>query len=196
MELIELSIKGISYSQIQTGAYALILQESSRNRKLPIIIGGFEAQSIALALEKDIKSPRPLTHDLFVTFAKQFNIELVYVVIYKLQEGVFYSNIVFRKSDDLKEISIDSRTSDAIAIAIRFNAPIYTSKEIIDKAGIDIELEENRNALTDETFQKNSTSKSKKTIQELENEISKALEEENYEKAAKIRDEIENRKLN
>ena len=194
MELIELSIKGISYSQVQTGAYALILQENSRNRKLPIIIGSFEAQSIALALEKDIKSPRPLTHDLFVTFAKEFSVELVYVVIYKLQEGVFYSNIVFRKEGDSKEISIDSRTSDAIAIAIRFNAPIYTSKEIIDKAGIDIELEEPRNTLPNQSSQEKTTSK--KSIKELESEISKALEEENYEKAAKIRDEIESRKLN
>ncbi len=195
MELIQLTIKGISYSQVQTGAYALILQEKERKKKLPIIIGSFEAQSIALALEKDIQSPRPLTHDLFVSFAKEFNIEVSYVVIYKLEDGVFYSNIVFRPVGTNKEIFIDSRTSDAIAIAIRFNALIYTSKEIIDKAGIELELEDMDADSLEDNLKEENVNNYSKSIKELEEEISIALEQENYEKAAKLRDEIERKKL-
>jgi uncharacterized protein len=192
MELIQLIIKGISYSQVQTGAYALILQETKRNKKLPIIIGSLEAQSIAMALEKGIKFARPLTHDLFLSMAKEFNIKVSRVMIYKLQEGVFYSNIVLTQSDSTKETFIDSRTSDAIAIAIRFDAPIFTSNEIMNKAAI--EIEELEEIATQEKLEINSIFYDQ-SIEDLEDQIFLALEEENYEIAALIRDEIEKRKL-
>ena len=134
MSLVKLSIKGISYSQTQNGAYALILNEVDGERKLPIVIGAFEAQSIAIALEKEIKPPRPLTHDLFKNFAERFDIVVKQVIIHKLVDGVFYSSIICER-DKIEEI-IDARTSDAIALALRFNAPIFTYKNILEKAGI------------------------------------------------------------
>ena len=134
MSLVKLTIKGISYSQTQNGAYALILNEVDGERKLPIVIGAFEAQSIAIALEKEIKPPRPLTHDLFKSFADRFDILVKQVIIHKLVDGVFYSSIICER-DKIEEI-IDARTSDAIALALRFNAPIFTYKNILDKAGI------------------------------------------------------------
>ena len=136
MSLVKLTIKGISYSQTQNGAYALILNEVDGIRKLPIVIGAFEAQSIAIALEKEIKPPRPLTHDLFKSFADRFDIVVKQVIIHKLVDGVFYSSIICER-DKIEEI-IDARTSDAIALALRFNAPIFTYKNILDKAGIDL----------------------------------------------------------
>ena len=134
MSLVKLTIKGISYSQTQNGAYALILNEVDGERKLPIVIGAFEAQSIAIALEKEIKPPRPLTHDLFKSFADRFDIVVKQVIIHKLVDGVFYSSIICER-DKIEEI-IDARTSDAIALALRFSAPIFTYKNILDKAGI------------------------------------------------------------
>ena len=134
MSLVRLNIKGISYSQTQSGAYALVLSEVDGERTLPIIIGAFEAQSIAIALEKEIKPPRPLTHDLFKTFSDRFNIKVKQVIIHKLVDGVFYSSLICER-DKIEEI-IDARTSDAIALATRFNAPIFTYENILDKAGI------------------------------------------------------------
>src|SRR4029078_3412460 len=134
MSLIKLTIKGISYSQKQNRDYALILYEVDGDRKLPIVIGAFEAQSIAIALEKEIKPPRPLTHYLFKNFADRFDIVVKQVIIHKLVDGVFYSSIICER-DKIEEI-IDARTSDAIALALRFNAPIFTYKNILDKAGI------------------------------------------------------------
>ena len=134
MSLVKLTIKGISYSQTQNGAYALILNEEDGDRQLPIVIGAFEAQSIAIALEKEITPPRPLTHDLFKTIADKYEIVITQVIIHKLVDGVFYSSIVCER-DALEEV-IDARTSDAIALALRFNAPIFTYKNILDKAGI------------------------------------------------------------
>ncbi|MEL6305152.1 MAG: bifunctional nuclease family protein, partial [Bacteroidota bacterium] len=134
MSLVRLKIKGISYSQTQNGAYALILNEVEGDRKLPIVIGAFEAQSIAIALEKEIKPPRPLTHDLFKNFSDRFQIVVKQVIIHKLVDGVFYSSIICER-DKVEEI-IDARTSDAIALALRFDAPIFTYKNILDKAGI------------------------------------------------------------
>ena len=133
MSLVKLTIKGISYSQTQNGAYALILNEVDGDRKLPIVIGAFEAQSIAIALEKEIKPPRPLTHDLFKNFADRFGIIVKQVIIHKLVDGVFYSSIICER-DKIEEI-IDARTSDAIALALRFSAPIFTYKNILEKAG-------------------------------------------------------------
>ncbi|MBS7333591.1 MAG: bifunctional nuclease family protein [Weeksellaceae bacterium] len=201
--LISLVIKGISYSQTQTGAYALILEEESGFRKLPIIIGSFEAQSIALALEKDITPPRPLTHDLFVSLGEAYKIDVESVYIYKLEDGVFYSNIVFINTDGERS-EIDSRTSDAIALAVRFNAPIFAYDHVVEKAGIhlDIMQEEDENiqrALDDiddeiDLIDDEGTSSdfSDWTKDELEEEMKKAVMNEDYELAARLRDEIEN----
>ena len=132
MKLIELKVNRISYSQSQNGAYALILEEVEGERKLPIVIGGFEAQSIAIALDKNIEPPRPLTHDLFRNFSKTFEIKLNKVIIHKLIDGIFYSSIIFER-DKIEEI-LDARTSDSIALALRFDAPIFTYSKILDKA--------------------------------------------------------------
>ena len=200
MSLVKLAIKGISYSQTQNGAYALILNEVDGERKLPIVIGAFEAQSIAIALEKDIKPPRPLTHDLFKNFADRFDIVVKQVIIHKLVDGVFYSSIICER-DKIEEI-IDARTSDAIALALRFNASIFTYKNILDKAGIylkgnssDAEGFESEGILSEpETFGKeepvSKDSYSNKTVQELYELLNEAVQQEDYEKAAKIRDEI------
>src|SRR5699024_10029514 len=140
MSLVRLRIKGISYSQTQNGAYALLLSEQDGDRQLPIVIGAFEAQSIAIALEKDIKPPRPLTHDLFKNFAEEFSITIKQVIIHKLVDGVFYSSLICER-EKMEEI-IDARTSDAVALALRFNAPIFTYKNILDKAGIQLKTSE------------------------------------------------------
>jgi uncharacterized protein len=205
MSLVKLTIKGISYSQTQNGAYALILNEEEGDRKLPIVIGAFEAQSIAIALEKEIKPPRPLTHDLFKNFADRFDIIVKQVIIHKLVDGVFYSSIICER-DKIEEI-IDARTSDAIALALRFAAPIFTYKNILDKAGIylkgnpqeghshteDVENQVSKpvsfvqeNVLSNESY-------THKTLAELHQLLEGAVQNEDYEKAAKIRDEISRR---
>ncbi|MEO8255146.1 MAG: bifunctional nuclease family protein [Flavobacterium sp.] len=204
MSLVKLSIKGISYSQTQNGAYALILNEVDGERKLPIVIGAFEAQSIAIALEKEIKPPRPLTHDLFKNFAERFDIVVKQVIIHKLVDGVFYSSIICER-DKIEEI-IDARTSDAIALALRFNAPIFTYKNILDKAGIylktnpedgDKENQQMDDIISNpESFTSESESSRayiKHSLQELNDLLLQAVEQEDYEKAAKIRDEISKR---
>lgn len=203
MSLVKLTIKGISYSQTQNGAYALILNEVDGERKLPIVIGAFEAQSIAIALEKEIKPPRPLTHDLFKNFADRFDIIVKQVIIHKLVDGVFFSSIICER-DGIEEI-IDARTSDAIALALRFAAPIFTYKNILDKAGIFLKLnpepgEEQLDDIltTPETFgvADNPTptdSLSQYSVQELYDQLDGAVQNEDYEKAAKIRDEISKR---
>lgn len=206
MDLIRLHIRGISYSQTQTGAYALILEEDFGKRKIPVIIGSFEAQSIALALEKDITPPRPITHDLFTTFARSFHIIVKAVFIYKLKDGIFYSNILFQNRDTDEEIEIDSRTSDAIALAVRFEAPVYATKEILEKAGVYMEMNEDELA-TESTFEKAlDTIENQLNINDIEDSfahltdseindlISKAIENEDYETAAKLRDELVKRK--
>ncbi|PQJ80687.1 bifunctional nuclease family protein [Polaribacter porphyrae] len=202
MSLIQLTIKGISYSQTQSGAYALVLSEIEGTRTLPIIIGAFEAQSIAIALETEIRPPRPLTHDLFKTFSDTFNISVKEVIIHKLVDGVFFSSLICEK--DGNEEVIDTRTSDAIAIAVRFNAPIFTYENILDKAGIYLKAEEEMalesNMDTDivpieisDEKKKTSTNFSSLTLQELHNKLNNAVTNENYELAAKIRDEISKR---
>ncbi len=201
MSLIKLTIKGISYSQTQTGAYALVLSEIDGNRTLPIIIGAFEAQSIAIALEKEIRPPRPLTHDLFKTFADRYLINVKQVIIHKLVDGVFFSSLISEKNG-VEEI-IDARTSDAIAIAVRFNAPIYTYETILDKAGIYLKVEEELSLEapeleTDELISEiisetSEEAKEKKSLKELYKELDAAVANENYELAAKIRDEISKR---
>ncbi len=196
MDLIRLTIKGISYSQTQNGAYALILNEMDGERKLPIVIGAFEAQSIAIALEKDIIPPRPLTHDLFKNFADNFGITIVEVIIHKLVDGVFYSSIVCRNKN--KEEVIDARTSDAIALALRFQAPIYTHKTILEKAGIYLkstgkDVEDEVEDTPVESASLGKSDYSKMNIKELNQLLDEAVKNENYEVAAKIRDEISKR---
>lgn len=206
MSLVKLTIKGISYSQTQNGAYALILNEVDGERKLPIVIGAFEAQSIAIALEKEIKPPRPLTHDLFKNFAERFDIVVKQVIIHKLVDGVFYSSIICER-DKIEEI-IDARTSDAIALALRFSAPIFTYKNILDKAGIFLKTNpqegDNENQDLDdvlsapESFGMEETNESGSTynkfsLSELHEQLESAVQNEDYEKAAKIRDEISKR---
>ncbi len=190
MEKIEIKIVGLSYSQTQSGAYALVLAEKKGKRRLPIIIGGFEAQSIAIELE-NMKPSRPLTHDLFKSFADAFKIKIREIVIYNLIEGVFYSKIVCEQ--DGKEIEIDARTSDAIAIGIRSKCPIYTFENILSSAGIQLEnerIEEN----TGEEFIENVDDKKDLTIEELEQLLQDAIDNEEYEKASELRDEINKRK--
>ena len=206
MSLVKLSIKGISYSHTQNGAYALILDEVGGERKLPIVIGAFEAQSIAIAIEDEIKPPRPLTHDLFKNFSDRFDIVLKQVIIHKLVDGVFFSSIICER-DGIEEI-IDARTSDAIALAIRFFAPIFTYKSILDKAGIIL------NSPSMETDKEVSVAKVERTAQdpdkvkgsqasdysrfslaELKKLLDQAVEAEDYERAAKLRDEISKKEL-
>ncbi len=198
MSLIKLTIKGISYSQTQSGAYALVLSEMEGTRTLPIIIGAFEAQSIAIALEKEIRPPRPLTHDLFKTFSERFEVNVIQVIIHKLVDGIFFSSLICEK-DGVEEI-IDTRTSDAIAIAVRFQAPIYTYENILDKAGIylkieqEIAIKENLDPKTVEVeLEDTSASFSLLALKELHNKLNEAVANEDYELAAKIRDEISKR---
>ena len=201
MSLIKLTIKGISYSQTQSGAYALVLSEMEGTRTLPIIIGAFEAQSIAIALEKEIRPPRPLTHDLFKTFSERFDIKIKQVIIHKLVDGIFFSSLICEK--DGEEEIIDTRTSDAIAIAVRFQAPIYTYENILDKAGIYLKIEEEislQENLEPEELEvqleeavKSTSSFSDLSLKELNQKLNEAVANENYELAAKIRDEISKR---
>jgi bifunctional DNase/RNase len=203
MKKIKLEIVGLSYSQTQSGAYALVLGETKGKRRLPIIIGGFEAQAIAIELEKMTPS-RPLTHDLFRSFAETFSVEVKEVLIYDLIEGIFFAKLVCENGST--EGEIDARTSDAIALAVRFNCPVYTYEFILSQAGIVLDEEqESGAAATDEDMTAEEedellaevTSGSdyqRKTDKELEELLNKALEEENYEKASRIRDELNKRK--
>jgi len=191
-----LEIVGLSYSHTQTGAYALVLGEAKGKRRLPIIIGGFEAQAIAIELEKMTPS-RPLTHDLFKSFAEAFGIAVNEVVIYNLVEGIFYSKLMCTTPEG-KPVEIDARTSDAIAIAVRFNCPINTFEFILSQAGIILDestlastTEATEEPVTDEADIDNYLSKS---TEELKQMLDTAIKSEAYEKASKIRDELNNRK--
>jgi len=193
MHKIKLNVLGLSVSQTQSGAYALVLAEENGDRRIPIIIGPVEAQSIAIQLE-GLHPPRPLTHDLFKNLAKAFQIELAEVVIYKLEEGIFYSELICEQSGI--RIAIDSRTSDAVALALRFRCPIYTTDEILRKAGIVIEVADDLSE-TDEEDLPFSMGKGKYdvyTVEELEEMLSDAVKHERYELASEIRDEISKRK--
>lgn len=204
MSLVRLNIKGISYSQTQNGAYALLLSEVEGRRQLPIVIGAFEAQSIAIALEDEIKPPRPLTHDLFKNFSERFSIKVKQVIIHKLVDGVFYSSLICER-DKIEEI-IDARTSDAIALALRFKAPIFTYKNILDKAGIYLKPEQQQEQDFEgktQIFLEEITSEEKQSkpnmlfdgqsLSDLKKSLAEAVKNENYEKAAQIRDEISKR---
>jgi uncharacterized protein len=193
MDKIKLEIAGLSYSQTQSGAYALVLAESGGNRQLPIIIGGFEAQAIAIELEK-MTPTRPLTHDLFKSLAGAFEIKVIEVLIYNLVEGIFFSKLVCERDGQMQEI--DARTSDAIAIGVRFNCPIYTYEGILSSAGI--LLDENQNDendldLDDDKSEAVIGGMSQFSKEELEAQLLTAIENEDYELASRIRDEINKR---
>ncbi len=188
MDKIELRVLGLSYSQTQQGAYALVLEETAGKQRIPIIIGATEAQSIAIEME-GLKSPRPLTHDLFTSFGDAFGIKIIEVFIYRIEEGIFYSEIVL--SDKKKTIRIDARTSDAIALALRANCKIFVDKLVLKKTGVILQFEDDEEELLPEPSKK--TRSKQKSIEELEKLLQKAIETEDYEKASKIRDEINKR---
>jgi bifunctional DNase/RNase len=202
MKKVRLEIVGLSYSQTQSGAYALVLGESSGSRRLPIIIGGFEAQAIAIELEK-MSPSRPLTHDLFKSFAQTFNITVNEVLIYNLVEGIFYAKLIC--SDGSREVEIDARTSDAIALAVRFGCEIYTYEFILKSAGIVLDDDIEVSSITEtpnlgevkdspSSAAESSDEYKNKSSEELKNMLKVALDEEKYEMASKIRDELNQRK--
>jgi len=194
MKRVKLKVMGISYSQTQSGAYALILIEENGDRRIPIIIGGFEAQAIVIKLE-NLDPPRPLTHDLFKKFADEFNISISEVMIYKLEEGVFFSKLVCNNGE--KEYSIDSRTSDAVAIALRFGSPIFITEEILKKAGITVNPADSEISPVNEVenfFEPEKTKYDTYSDEELYKMIDEAIKTEDYERAGAVRDEIDKRK--
>lgn len=204
MKKIKVEIIGLSFSQTQSGAYALVLGEEDGKRRLPIIIGGFEAQAIAVELE-NMQPTRPLTHDLFRNFAIEFGIHIDEIIIYNLKEGIFYSKLVCNKDGETKEI--DARTSDAIAMAVRFNCPIYTYEFILASAGVVLDEtgeEDKPKSLPSKKAEKKSsdtasTSSSESEYASMETEelkeaLMRAIDEEAYETASKIRDELTRRK--
>ena len=210
MNLIKLEIHGISYSENLSGAFALVLNESKGQRKLPVVIGGFEAQAIALALQKNIKTSRPLTHELFKGFADKFEIKLKKVIIHKLVDGVFFSNMVCEK--DGETVSIDSRTSDAIAMALRFNAPVFTYESILNEVGFESDFKYDKKidinevdpfnnlekdddeSLKEINFSSEDVKLENISLIKLKEMLDMSLAKEDYEFSAKIRDEIKSRK--
>lgn len=197
MGKIKLNVLGLSYSQTQTGAYALVLSEEGGDRRIPIIIGGVEAQSIAIQLE-ELEPPRPLTHDLFKSFAEAFVVNVVEVNIYRLEEGIFYSELICEKGPN--RVRIDSRTSDAVAIALRFRCPIFTTDEIIEKAGIVLSIEGEAEEPLVADQQEPETSVPEKSNQftnyslsQLTDMLDDAVRDEDYERASLIRDELDRR---
>ena len=198
MKKIKLEIIGLSYSQTQSGAYALVLGEDKGKRRLPIIIGAFEAQAIAIELENMTPS-RPLTHDLFKSLAHSFNIEVEEVIIFNLLEGVFYAKLICNDGD--KKLEIDARTSDAIAIAVRFGCPIYTYEFILSTAGIILEDNASIESIEEHVERPPVTKLSEKELStastdELKEMLKRAIDEEAYERAGRIRDEMNKRKSN
>lgn len=200
MKKLKLDIVGLSYSQTQSGAYALVLGEIGGRRRLPIIIGSFEAQAIAIEIEKMTPS-RPLTHDLFKSFASAYHIAIQEIIIYNLVDGIFYAKLIC--SDGKKSIEIDARTSDAIALAVRFDCPIYTYEFILSTAGIVIEgndfvylenINDTPEELTHTPSSPAGSGFSSLSTDELKTKLQEALHDEAYEKAAKLRDELNRRK--
>jgi bifunctional DNase/RNase len=204
MGKIKLNVLGISYSQTQSGAYALVLSEEEGNRRIPIIVGGFEAQAIAIELE-GLAPPRPLTHDLFKNFADSYGITILEVNIHKLEDGVFFANIQCNNGG--QPLTLDARTSDAIALALRFSCPIYTTDEIVEKAGIVLDFEkgdefELPGASQEEDLEAGAAQTKKDTphpdladtsMNDLKSMLAEAVSKEDYEKASKVRDEINRR---
>ncbi|AZI68192.1 bifunctional nuclease family protein [Kaistella daneshvariae] len=193
MDYKKLTIRGISYSQTQSGAYALLLEHEESNVKLPVVIGNFEAQAISLGLEKDIHPPRPLTHDLFSKFISSANYEITSVIIYQIIDGVFFSNINFKNKASNEELIMDARTSDAVAMAVRFEAPIYTTQQVLSEAGILLELEDVSKQET--TYEEVSEGNlSSLTLEDLHKLLEDAVKDEDFDAALEIQEEIKRRK--
>lgn len=195
MKKIELEIVALSHSITQTHSYAVVLGEVNGLRRLPIVIGGFEAQAIAVALER-MQPSRPLTHDLMKNFMNAFNVELMEIVINDLQEGIFYSRLVCVSEHDTVEI--DSRTSDALALAVRFGCPIYTYEHILESAGILMEDNNKKKSAEIPVDEHISTASheelGKMSLEELNTLLNEVLDQEDYIRAIAIRDEINKRK--
>ncbi|MBW8359223.1 MAG: bifunctional nuclease family protein [Weeksellaceae bacterium] len=194
MDLKQLVIRGISYSQTQSGAYALLLEHEETNVKLPVVIGNFEAQSISLGLEKDIHPPRPLTHDLFTKFIIETKHSIANVIIYQIVDGVFFSNINLLNDETGHPLVLDARTSDAVAMAVRFDAPIFTTEEVLNEAGILLEIEEK--PAEDPVFSElaSDQSLSALSMEELQKLLEDAVKDEDFDTAMEIQEEIKRRK--
>ena len=194
MDYKKLIIRGISYSQTQSGAYALLLEHEETSVKLPVVIGNFEAQSISLGLEKDLRAPRPLTHDLFTKFVNSTNYTLESVIIYQIVDGVFFSNLNFKNKENGEELILDARTSDAVAMAVRFDAPIYTTEQVLNEAGILLDLDTNNELPEPETVQEIGISDFRKlSTDELKVLLEEAVKEEDYDTAMEIQEELNRR---
>lgn len=194
MDYKKLTIRGISYSQTQSGAYALLLEDEETGVKLPVVIGNFEAQAISLGLEKDIHPPRPLTHDLFSKFVQSSGFTLNSIIIYQIIDGVFFSNLNFKNTVNEQELILDARTSDAVAMAVRFSAPIYTTEQVLSEAGILLELdippilEENTIDIDNEMDSLRNLSS-----EDLNNLLENAVKDEDFDAALEIQQEIKRR---
>jgi hypothetical protein len=194
MDYKQLIIRGISYSQTQSGAYALLLEHEETGVKLPVVIGNFEAQSISLGLEKDLRPPRPLTHDLFTKFVNSTHYTLESVIIYQIIDGVFFSNLNFKNTENGEELILDARTSDAVAMAVRFDAPIYTTEQVLNEAGILLEIDNNNELPEPETASESETSDLRKlSTEELQILLDDAVKEEDYDAAMEIQEELKRR---
>ena len=194
MDYKQLIIRGISYSQTQSGAYALLLEHEETGVKLPVVIGNFEAQSISLGLEKDLRPPRPLTHDLFTKFVNSTHYTLESVIIYQIIDGVFFSNLNFKNTENGEELILDARTSDAVAMAVRFDAPIYTTEQVFNEAGILLEIDNNNELPEPEEALESETSDLKKlSTEELQILLDDAVREEDYDTAMEIQEELKRR---
>ncbi|HAT4010080.1 TPA: bifunctional nuclease family protein [Elizabethkingia anophelis] len=199
MDYKKLIIRGISYSQTQMGAYALILEQEETGIKLPVVIGNYEAQSISLGLEKDIQPPRPLTHDLFSKFITTVGYTLESIIIHQIIDGVFFSNLIL-KNDQNEKLILDARTSDAVAMAVRFDAPIYTTDEVLTEAGIMLELSDNDDKTEYKAEDEEETPVIKGyevyTLEEIQEMLEKAVQEEDFDTALELQQEIKKRKKN
>lgn len=194
MDYKKLIIRGISYSQTQTGAYALLLEHEETSVKLPVVIGNFEAQSISIGLEKDLKPPRPLTHDLFTKFVTSTNYTLESVIIYQIIDGVFFSNLNFKNLGNGEELIIDARTSDAVAMAVRFDAPIYTTEQVLNEAGILLDIESSDSTVSNEEEEhEDVTDFTKMHIDDLKALLDEVVKSEDYDTAMIIQNEINRR---
>lgn len=193
--LIPLRVMGLSYNQLQNGAYALLLAQEDGPYRIPVVIGAPEAQSIAIALE-GIITPRPLTHDLFSTFAQAFGVRLTRVFIYRFEDGIFSSELTF--SDDINTITLDARTSDAIALAIRSEAPIFTTREILDETGFIIEEPDDEGSAAEAALDSDPSAeppeRKEPSIEEMEQQLQQLIDNEDYEEAARLKKIIESRK--
>ncbi|MDD1539124.1 bifunctional nuclease family protein [Riemerella anatipestifer] len=193
MDYKKLVIRGISYSQTQSGTYALLLEEVESSIKLPVVIGSFEAQSISLALEKDLKPVRPLTHDLFASFIRDTNYSLEYIVIYQIIDGVFFSHIHFKNNSTRETLFLDARTSDAVAMAVRFGVSIYTTKEVLEEAGILLEIQQLNEEDDIVTEFHNEKQDNRVSLEELRMQLDEAVKNEDFDLAFQLQEEIKKR---